>query len=130
MNAGGWQTGTSPILSMAAVDGALDAYEGLTMAQVRARSLELTRYLMYLIDTELEGCGFTIGNPREDAVRGGHVALEHADAVRINEALKAAQVVPDFRYPNVIRLAPSPLYTSFEEVWELVRRLKERLRSK
>ena len=125
MNAGGWQTGTSPILSMAAVDGALDAYEGLTMAQVRARSLELTRYLMYLIDTELEGCGFTIGNPREDAVRGGHVALEHADAVRINEALKAAQVVPDFRYPNVIRLAPSPLYTSFEEVWELVRRLKE-----
>lgn len=125
MNAGGWQTGTSPILSMAAVDGALDAYEGLDMAQVRARSLELTRYLMYLIDTELAGYGFTIGNPREDAVRGGHVALEHADAVRINEALKAAQVVPDFRYPNVIRLAPSPLYTSFEEVWELVRRLKE-----
>ena len=56
---------------------------------------------------------------------GQSVALEHADAVRINEALKAADVVPDFRYPNVIRLAPSPLYTSFAEVWELVRRLKE-----
>lgn len=124
-NAGGWQTGTSPVLSMAAVDGALDAYEGLTMAEVRARSLKLTEYLMYLIDTELAGYGFTIGNPRVDAVRGGHVALEHADAVRINEALKAADVVPDFRYPNVIRLAPSPLYTSFAEVWELVRRLKE-----
>lgn len=124
-NAGGWQTGTSPVLGMAAVDGALDAYEGLTMAEVRARSLKLTEYLMYLIDTELAGCGFTIGNPRVDAVRGGHVALEHADAVRINEALKAADVVPDFRYPNVIRLAPSPLYTSFAEVWELVRRLKE-----
>lgn len=124
-NAGGWQTGTSPVLSMAAVDGALDAYEGLTMAEVHARSLKLTEYLMYLIDTELAGCGFTIGNPRVDAVRGGHVALEHADAVRINEALKAADVVPDFRYPNVIRLAPSPLYTSFAEVWELVRRLKE-----
>lgn len=125
MNAGGWQTGTSPILSMAGVDGALDAYEGITMAQVRARSLELTRYMMYLIDTELAGYGFTIGNPREDAVRGGHVALEHAEAVRINEALKAADVIPDFRYPNVIRLAPSPLYTSFAEVWEFVRRLKE-----
>lgn len=124
-NAGGWQTGTSPVLSMAAVDGALDAYEGLTMAEVRARSLKLTEYLMYLIDTELAGCGFTIGNPRVDAVRGGHVALEHADAVRINEALKAADVVPDFRYPNVIRLAPSPLYTSFAEVWEFVRRLRE-----
>lgn len=124
-NAGGWQTGTSPVLSMAAVDGALDAYEGLTMAEVRARSLKLTEYLMYLIDTELAGYVFMIGNPRVDAVRGGHVALEHADAVRINEALKAADVVPDFRYPNVIRLAPSPLYTSFAEVWELVRRLKE-----
>ena len=110
---------------MAGVDGALDAYEGITMAQVRERSLKLTRYMMYLIDTELAGYGFTIGNPREDSVRGGHVALEHADAVRINEALKAADVVPDFRYPNVIRLAPSPLYTSFAEVWEFVRRLKE-----
>ena len=125
MNAGGWQTGTSPVLSMAGVDGALDAYEGITMAQVRGRSLALTRYMMYLIDTELAGYGFTIGNPREDSVRGGHVALEHEDAVRINEALKAADVVPDFRYPNVIRLAPSPLYTSFAEVWEFVHRLRE-----
>ena len=125
MNAGGWQTGTSPVLSMAGVDGALDAYEGITMGQVRERSLALTRYMMYLIDTELAGYGFTIGNPREDSVRGGHVALEHEDAVRINEALKAADVVPDFRYPNVIRLAPSPLYTSFAEVWEFVHRLRE-----
>lgn len=130
MNAGGWQTGTSPVLSMAGVDGALDAYEGITMAQVRGRSLALTRYMMYLIDTELAGYGFTIGNPREDSVRGGHVALEHEDAVRINEALKAADVVPDFRYPNVIRLAPSPLYTSFAEVWEFVRRLREIMDSK
>ena len=129
-NAGGWQTGTSPVLSMAGVDGALDAYEGITMAQVRGRSLALTRYMMYLIDTELAGYGFTIGNPREDSVRGGHVALEHEDAVRINEALKAADVVPDFRYPNVIRLAPSPLYTSFAEVWEFVHRLREILDTK
>ena len=54
-------------------------------------------------------------------MRGGHVAPEHAEAVRTNEALKAADVIPDFRYPNVIRLAPSPLYTSFAEVWEFVR---------
>ena len=71
------------------------------------------------------GDGVAVGSRREDAVRGGLVALGHADAVRINEALKAADVVPDFRYPNVIRLAPSPLYTSFAEVWEFVRRLKE-----
>ena len=123
-NAGGWQTGTGAVLSLAAVDGALDIYEGVDMAEVRAKSLDLTAYLMYLIDTELSPYGFTVGNPREDAVRGGHVALEHAEAARINEALKAAGVVPDFRYPNVIRLAPQPLYIRYTDVYDLVQILK------
>ena len=123
-NAGGWQTGTGAVLSLAAVDGALDIYEGVDMAEVRAKSLDLTAYLMYLIDTELTPYGFTVGNPREDAVRGGHVALEHAEAARINEALKAAGVVPDFRYPNVIRLAPQPLYIRYTDVYDLVQILK------
>ena len=123
-NAGGWQTGTGAVLSLAAVDGALDIYEGVDMAEVRAKSLDLTAYLMYLIDTELSPYGFTVGNPREDAVRGGHVALEHGEAARINEALKAAGVVPDFRYPNVIRLAPQPLYIRYTDVYDLVQILK------
>ena len=123
-NAGGWQTGTGAVLSLAAVDGALDIYDGVDMAAVRAKSLDLTAYLMYLIDTELTPYGFTVGNPREDAVRGGHVALEHAEAARINEALKAAGVVPDFRYPNVIRLAPQPLYIRYTDVYDLVQILK------
>ena len=123
-NAGGWQTGTGAVLSLAAVDGALDIYDGVDMAEVRAKSLDLTAYLMFLIDTELTPYGFTVGNPREDAVRGGHVALEHAEAARINEALKAAGVVPDFRYPNVIRLAPQPLYIRYTDVYDLVQILK------
>lgn len=123
-NAGGWQTGTGSVLSMAAIDGALEVYRDLDMADVREKSLDLTAYLMYLIETELAGYGFTIGNPREDAVRGGHVALEHPEAARINEALKAANVVPDFRYPNVIRLAPVPLYVRYQDVYDLVQRLK------
>jgi kynureninase len=53
------------------------------------------------------------------------VALEHPDAVRICKALKARGVVPDFRAPNVIRLAPVPLYNSFSEVWQTVQMLKE-----
>lgn len=123
-NAGGWQTGTGSILSLAGVDGALDIYEGVDMADVREKALDLTAYLMYLIDTELTGYGFTIGNPRDDVHHGGHVALEHPEAARINEALKAADVVPDFRYPNVIRLAPVPLYVRYVDVYELVQRLK------
>jgi kynureninase len=124
MNAGGWQTGTGSVLSLAGVDGALNVYDGVEMAQVREKSLDLTAYLMYLIETELAGYGFTIGNPREDVSRGGHVALEHPEAVRINEALKAAGVVPDFRYPNVIRLAPVALYVRYAEVYDLVQIIK------
>ena len=122
--AGGWQTGTGTVLSLAAIDGALNVYEGVDMADVRAKSLDLTGYLMYLIDTELSDYGFTIGNPREDVVRGGHVALEHPEAARINEALKAAGVVPDFRYPNVIRLAPVPLYLRYVDVFDMVEIIK------
>lgn len=128
-NAGGWQTGTGSVLSLAAVDGALDVYEGVEMSAVREKSLDLTAYLMYLIDTELAPFGFCVGNPREDACRGGHVALEHPEAARINEALKAAGVVPDFRYPNVIRLAPVPLYVRYADVYDLVAILKEIMES-
>lgn len=123
-NAGAWQTGTGPVLSMAAVDGALEVYSGVTMDEVREKSLDLTAYLMFLIDNELVKYGFSIGNPREDEKRGGHVALEHPDAIRINEALKAAGVVPDFRYPDVIRLAPVALYTSYDDVYRLAEILK------
>ena len=124
-DAGAWQTGTGAVLSLAAVDGALDVYQDVAMADVRAKSLDMTAYLMDLIDKELAGYGFTIGNPREDACRGGHVALEHPEAVRINEALKAAGVVPDFRYPNVIRLAPVPLYVRYVDVYDLTQILKK-----
>ena len=119
-NAGGWQTGTGSVLGLAAIDGALDAYEGVEMKAIREKSLDLTAYLMFLIDEKLAKYGFSVGNPREDEKRGGHVALEHDDAVRINAALKAAGVIPDFRYPNVIRLAPVPQYTRYADVYRLV----------
>lgn len=121
--AGGWQTGTQPILSMAPLEGSLNMYAEAGMENIRKKSLELTAYLMELIRQKLSKYGFTIGNPVDDRIRGGHVALEHEDAIRINEALKANDVIPDFRYPNVIRLAPIPLYTSFEDVYELVERI-------
>lgn len=123
--AGAFQTGTGSILSLAAIDGALDIYKDVDIADIREKSLDLTAYLMYLIDTELSQYGFTVGNPRDDAHRGGHVALEHADAIRINEALKDADVIPDFRYPNVIRLAPVPQYTRYIDIYELVNRIKD-----
>ena len=118
--AGGWQTGTQHVLSMAPLEGSLKMFNDIGMDRIREKSLKLTAYLMYLIDKKLVRYGFGIGNPRQDHRRGGHVALEHEDAIRINSALKASGVIPDFRYPNVIRLAPIALYTSFSDVYQVV----------
>lgn len=119
-NAGGWQTGTPNIFSMAPLEGSLKLFNSIGMDKIRIKSLGLTSYLMYLIDEELSTYGFTIGNPRENEKRGGHVALTHDEAIRINEAMKDNGILPDFRFPNVIRLAPIALYTSYSEVYEMI----------
>jgi kynureninase len=90
--------------------------------QVRKKSLRLTQYLMDLIQSELTSYGFEIGSPRQ---RGGHIILEHPEAARICKALKQEAIIPDYREPNIIRLAPVALYTSFQEVYETVQVLKE-----
>lgn len=123
--AGAWQIGTTTVLSAAALYGSLAIHREAGIERIRAKSLALTDYLIFLIDEVLAQHGFTVGNPREPERRGGHVALEHPDAVRICKALKARGVIPDFRAPNVIRLAPVPLYNSFSDVWATVQALKE-----
>ena len=80
---------------------------------------------MYLIDEKLTKYGYAVGNLREDYLRGGHVCLVHDEAYRISLALKDKGVIPDFREPNVIRLAPTALYTSYEEVLTVVDILEE-----
>lgn len=122
--AGAYQIGTPHVLSTAPLIGSLEIFAEAGMDNLRKKSLRLTRYLMELVEAELSGFGFTIGNPVEDERRGGHVCLVHDEAVRICKALKDNGVIPDFRAPDVIRLAPIALYTSFEEVWEAVARLK------
>lgn len=124
-SAGAYQIGTPHILSLAPLIGSLEMFEEAGIERVRRKSLSLTRYLMDLAEHELGGFDFSIGTPGEDSRRGGHVALEHKEAARICEALKSNGVVPDFRAPNVIRLAPVALYTSYYEVWRTVRILAE-----
>jgi kynureninase len=124
-NAGGWQTGTTHVFSLAPIEGSMRIYHEAGMEALREKSLHITAYLMYLIDEILTPYGFAVGNPRDDNDRGGHVALEHDEAVRINEALKDQGVIPDFRFPNVIRLAPVPLYTRYQDVWQVVQKIKK-----
>jgi len=127
-SAGAWQIGTISMLSSAPIEGAARLTLEAGMENIRRKSLRITGYLMFLVDELLSRppYNFSIGTPREPERRGGHVAVEHpTEAFRIAEALKARGVLPDFRLPNVIRLAPIPLYTSYHDVWRVVQHLKE-----
>lgn len=122
--AGAYQIGTPHLLSLAPLIGSLEIFTEAGIGPIREKSLRQTHYLMQLVEEELVGMGFTIGNPREDHRRGGHVCLVHPEAVRICKSLKEKGVIPDFRAPDVIRLAPVALYTAYTEVWEAVQVLK------
>ena len=126
--AGALQIGTVHLFSTAPLLGSLKIFSEAGMESIREKSLKQTEYLMFLIDRLLteKPYNFKIGTPRQPQRRGSHVALEHdTEAVRINAALKKRGVIPDFRFPNVIRLAPIALYTSYHEIWQVVRHVKE-----
>ncbi|MGI6129046.1 MAG: kynureninase [bacterium] len=124
--AGAWQIGTPHLFSVAPLIGSLKLFREVGMTKLRANSLALTSYLIDLMDAELkqEPYNYRVVTPRNPERRGGHVAIEHKEAVRINAALKKRGVIPDFRPPNIIRLAPVPLYVTFHDVWLLIQHLK------
>ena len=92
------------------------------------KSKKITSYLAYLVEMVLskKPYNFKIGTPLDPEKRSGHIALEHeTEAVRIGKALLDNHVIPDFRPPNVIRIAPAPLYNTYLEVYEMVQILKK-----
>ena len=124
-DAGAWQIGTIPVLSAAPLFGAIEIVQEAGIDAVREKSLDLTSYLIHLVDAHLAEHGVSVGTPREPARRGGHVALEHPEAMRISEALRDREIVVDFRPPNVIRVAPAPLYVGFEDIYAVVETIRE-----
>ncbi|MBD8006573.1 kynureninase [Bacillus norwichensis] len=124
-DAGSMQMGTPHLLSAAPLLGSLSMFEEAGIERIRDKSLKMTEYMMTLIDAELGEFDFIVANPRDDEKRGGHIFLEHQEAARICKALKENNIIPDFRTPNGIRLAPVALYNTFEEVWQVVQILKK-----
>ncbi len=130
--AGAWQISTITVLSAAPLIGSLQIMEEAGIDRLREKSLALTDYLVMLLEESgLTGnqYGYAIGTPRAHNRRGGHIAVEHAYAAAIARSLKLRGVVPDFRPPNVVRLAPVPLYTSFLDVWQTTQHLREIIES-
>lgn len=122
---GRFLSGTPAILSTAAIEPGLDLLLAAGMERVRAKSVAQTEYMIGLWEAVLQPLGFTLNSPTDPAWRGSHVSLGHPDAWRIDQALiHDVGVLPDFRAPDNIRLGIAPLYTSFVDIYEAVRRIK------
>jgi kynureninase len=117
--------GSQPILSLLSLEAALDPLLEAGMGRLRAKSIQMTEYLISLSDALLAPLGFTLGTPRHPQHRGSHVSLRHPEGYRIARALiEELQVIPDFRAPDNLRLGLAPLYTTFGELWEAVERIR------
>ena len=123
--AGALQIGTPNILSIAPLEGALELHIEAGIDRVRRKSLALTRFLHAMIAAELSDVGVVVVTPVQDERSGGHIAVRHPEAARICKALRAGEVVPDYRPPDLIRLAPVALYTRFVDCVEAVATLVE-----
>jgi kynureninase len=113
--------GTPPVLAMRALDAALDVFDGVALADVRAKSLALTDMLL-----EFAGwLGIESPTPREPARRGSQVALRLPGAYEVTQALIARGVIGDFRAPDLLRLGCAPLYLRYVDVWDALEVLRE-----
>lgn len=118
----GWQLSNAPILGMSAHLAALDIFAAAGMDRIGAKRDLLTGYLEFIIDSisekHADRCTFEIITPRDKKYRGAQLSiLAHGQGKKLFDALSEQGVVADWREPNVIRIAPAPLYNSFEDCY-------------
>ena len=120
--ADGWQLSNPSILSMAALRASMDLFDEAGIEKLRKKSAALTGYLEALLDG-LGSSGFRIITPRDPEQRGAQLSLRMLKGGReVCDRLIKEGVVCDWREPDILRVAPVPLYNSFEDVHTFVRR--------
>jgi kynureninase len=118
-------TGTPPILSLVALDAALDAFDGIDMKVLRAKVADLTSFFIALADERLMRHGFSLASPRDAHRRGGVVSLAHPEGYAIMQAVIARNVIGDFRAPDIVRFGIAPLTTRFVDVFDAAATIDE-----
>ena len=122
--AASWQMSNAPVFNMIAHRASLDIYDKAGMAALREKSLNLTAYLEFLLG-ELKTLPFSVITPREPQQRGCQISmLFHERGREVFDALTDAGIVADWREPDVIRVAPVPLYNTYEDVYRLYEVMK------
>lgn len=120
-----WQVSNPPILAMAAVRASLEIFAAAGMERLRKKSELLTGYLEWLVQ-QIPSGRISIITPKNPADRGCQLSLQIKNADKsLHDKITAAGVITDWREPDVIRVAPVPLYNKFEEVWQFAEILKK-----
>lgn len=124
----GWQLSNPPILSMAAIKASLDVFNEIGIKKLVEKSRKLTGYFQFLIN-ELNNQDIKIITPRNPGERGCQLSIQVKNSDKsLHDKLTKAGVISDWREPDVIRCAPVPLYNSFQDVCNMVEKLKEILK--
>jgi len=122
----GFQIASPSIVGLRCINTAFGMIEEATISAISQKCAIGTQMMIGLYDAWLAELGFTLNTSREALERGGHISLVHPDAKRIAVALREfANVIPDYRTPNSIRLAISPLTNSYVEIWDGFQRLRD-----
>lgn len=123
----GWQLSNPPILSMAAIRASLDVFEEAGFDNIITKSKKLTGYLEFLLK-EINDERIHLITPENPEERGCQISIKLQGATKqLFDDLNARGVISDWREPNVIRVAPAPLYNNFEDVYQFVNILKNLL---
>lgn len=117
--------GASEVLALSSINASLDVFAALDMDAVRAKSLDMSGLLMQLIEQECAGHDFVVATPRAPEQRGSHVAVRHPQGYAIMQALIARNFIGDFRAPDVMRFAITPIYQRYMDIWDLVSALRK-----
>lgn len=117
------RVGTPPVIALAALEAALDVWDSVDMADLRAASITLSQ--RFIAGVEASCRGLTLNSPRDPARRGSQVGFRHPQAYAVMQALIAKGVIGDFRAPDVLRFGFAPLYNTADEVDRAVAILAE-----
>jgi kynureninase len=118
----GWQQSNPSVLSMAALRASLEIFDEATIERLREKSISLTGYLEFLLDANASD-RFTILTPRDASQRGAQLSIRIASGRRsICDRLIANGVLCDWREPDILRIAPAPLYNSYQDVHQCVQK--------
>jgi kynureninase len=122
----GFQIASPSIIGLLCIDEGFGMIEDATISQINAKASRGTEMMIELFDQWLVPLGYELVTPRDSKLRGGHISIYHPDAAQIARGLRdEMKVIPDYRAPNSIRLAISPLPTSYVEVFDGFERIRD-----